>query len=163
MIRFSFAYEYICNPPLGKRAAYFYLKMQIEWNLRLSYLAQPPLWSQHNISPVGIIAMHNKQINIWQAGLLSRPRHHRGSRESGHKDLCAVSVSRNQSPRWGKQLGPAHLRTPLQLVLAQPFLFFVFFVFSPLSACDLCTPPGQNRWINTETRTNYKGSVPLPL
>lgn len=51
---------------------------------------------------------------------------------SGHEDLL---VSGNQSPRRvvGDSWGPAHLRTPLQLVLAQPCLV-------------ICARlPGQNR------------------
>lgn len=66
--------------------------------------------------------------------------------------ICVLCRSRGIKARVGKQLGPAHLRTPLQLVLAQ--------TLPPLVICAHL--PGQNRWINTEPQTNYEGSLPLP-
>lgn len=67
------------------------------------------------------------------------------------QDVSAMSVFGNQSP-CGDKVCPAHLWTPLRLVLAAPVCL----------ATSTAQMPGHNRWINTKIRNNYKGLLPFP-
>lgn len=96
-----------------------------------------------------------QQTDKYLIGLPSVPSPSHGSRYSGHESYHRIWVpcqSLGIKAHVGTKSAPAHLRTPLQLVLAAPVCL----------ATSTAQMPGHNRWINTKTQNNYKGLLPFP-